>query len=162
MSGESLVKLWIQLWGYRLLLGTHISLELRESRVVIRHIRSISRRNSKGKTPMTNTTTQTLPSDEAQCIAHILFGLARMEEYYVSIKENRLIHAETQFEVESFGNDFPHIYYQIDMRDWGPLTIPVDHYFPELVWEFYAFYRDWKCILRHKGQVDTMPCLPSV
>ncbi|MCE0481531.1 hypothetical protein HAX54_039341 [Datura stramonium] len=118
--------------------------------------------NSKGKAPMTNTTIHDLPSDEAQCIAQICFRLARMEEYYVSFKEKRSIHAETQFEVESFKNDFPDIYYQIGMWDWSPFIIPVDPYFLELVWEFYASYRDRKSILRHKGRVETMPCLPSV
>ncbi|MCD9641817.1 hypothetical protein HAX54_028262 [Datura stramonium] len=102
---------------------------------------STSRRNSKGKALVVHTATQNLSSDEAQHIAHIRFGLARMEEYYVSFKEKRSIHAETQFEVKSFRNDFPDIYYQIDMRNWGPSTIPVDPYFSELVWEFYASYK---------------------
>ncbi|MCD7469761.1 hypothetical protein HAX54_009004 [Datura stramonium] len=51
---------------------------------------------------------------------------------------------------------------QIDIRDWGPFTIPADPYFHELVWEFYASYRARKSILKHKGRVDAMPFLPSV
>ncbi|MCE0481670.1 hypothetical protein HAX54_039600 [Datura stramonium] len=117
------------------------------------NIMSTSRRNSKGKAPMTNVSTQNLPDDEAQCIAHIRFGLAKMEEFYVSFKGKRSIHAETQFEVESFRNDFPDIYYHIGMRDWGPFTIPIDPYSPGLVWEFYASYRARKSILKHKGRL---------
>ncbi|MCD7455262.1 hypothetical protein HAX54_027565, partial [Datura stramonium] len=65
----------------------------------------------------------------------------RMEDYYVFFKEKISIHAETQFEVECFKDDFPNIYYQIHIRDWGPFTTLVGPYFPELVWVFYAFYR---------------------
>ncbi|MCD7458122.1 hypothetical protein HAX54_037369 [Datura stramonium] len=65
-------------------------------------------------------------------IEHIHFGLAGMEEYYMSFKEKWSIHAKTQFEVESFKIDFSNIYYHIGMRDWGPFTIPADPYFPEL------------------------------
>ncbi|MCE3049758.1 hypothetical protein HAX54_045725, partial [Datura stramonium] len=43
--------------------------------------------------------------------------------------------------VESIKDEFPDIYNQISIRYWGPFTIPVDPYFPELVWEFYASYR---------------------
>ncbi|MCD7467731.1 hypothetical protein HAX54_005343 [Datura stramonium] len=125
-------------------------------------IMSTSRRNSKGIALMTNAITQNLPDDVAQRSMHISFGLARMEEYYVSFKEKSSIYTETQFEVDSFKNDFLYIYYQIDMRDWGPFTILVDPYFPELVWEFYASYRARLSILRHKGRVDTMPYLPSM
>ncbi|MCE3051847.1 hypothetical protein HAX54_050982 [Datura stramonium] len=48
---------------------------------------------------------------------HILFGLDRMEDYYVSFKEKRSIHVEAQFEVESFKNSFLDIYDQIGMCD---------------------------------------------
>ncbi|MCE3052263.1 hypothetical protein HAX54_052021 [Datura stramonium] len=50
----------------------------------------------------------------------------------------------------------------ISNRDWGPFTIPMDPYFPEFVWEFYAPYNAQQIILKHKGRVDTIPCLPSV
>ncbi|MCE0482039.1 hypothetical protein HAX54_040373 [Datura stramonium] len=85
-----------------------------------------------------------------------------IEEYYMTFKEKRSIHAETQFEVEPFKTDFANIYYQIGMRDWGPFTILVDPYFPKLVWEFYASYKAWKCLQKHKVQTNTMPCLPSI
>ncbi|MCD9644320.1 hypothetical protein HAX54_032505, partial [Datura stramonium] len=74
--------------------------------------------------------------------AQVLFGLERIEEYYVAFKEKRPIHEEAQFEVDSFKNAFPDIYNQIGMRDWGPFTIPVDPYFPEFEWEFYASYME--------------------
>ncbi|MCD7465194.1 hypothetical protein HAX54_000769 [Datura stramonium] len=48
---------------------------------------------------MTNTKIQDLPSDEAQHIAQLCFGLARMEDYYVFFKEKSSIHVETQFEL---------------------------------------------------------------
>ncbi|MCD7466246.1 hypothetical protein HAX54_002788 [Datura stramonium] len=67
--------------------------------------------NSKGNAPNTNAATQNLLDDEAHRIAHILFELARMEEYYASYKEKRSIHVENKFEVESFRNVFPDIYY---------------------------------------------------
>ncbi|MCD9644022.1 hypothetical protein HAX54_031992, partial [Datura stramonium] len=61
-----------------------------------------------------------------------------MEEYYVSFKEKRSIYVEAKFEVGSFKNAFPDIYYQIVIWDWGPFTIHIDTYFPDFVWEFYA------------------------
>ncbi|MCE3214900.1 hypothetical protein HAX54_000236 [Datura stramonium] len=85
-----------------------------------------------------------------------------MEEYYVAFKEKRSIYAEAQFEVDSLKNSFPDIHDQIRMRDWGPFTIPIDPYFSKLVWEFYASYWARKQLLKHKGHIDTLPCLPSV
>ncbi|MCE3215404.1 hypothetical protein HAX54_002272 [Datura stramonium] len=35
-------------------------------------------------------------------------------------------------------------------------------YFSKLVWEFYASYRVRKSTFKHRGRVDTMPCLPFV
>ncbi|MCD9646540.1 hypothetical protein HAX54_036459 [Datura stramonium] len=55
-----------------------------------------------------------------------------MEEYCISFKEKRVIHAEAQIDAESFKTACPDIYYQIGMRDWVPFTIPVYPYFPEL------------------------------
>ncbi|MCD7464929.1 hypothetical protein HAX54_000230 [Datura stramonium] len=104
-------------------------------------IMSTSRQPHKGKESMSNSNTPSLSSKEAQRIMLNLFGLARMEKYYVSFKEKRSIHTKAHFEVESFKNAFPDIYYQIGMRDWGPFTIYVDPYFSELVWEFYASYK---------------------
>ncbi|MCD9641482.1 hypothetical protein HAX54_027679 [Datura stramonium] len=57
-----------------------------------------SRRMRKGKVPMSNIDAPSLPSNETQCIAHICFGLAGMEEYYISFKEKKSIHVETKFE----------------------------------------------------------------
>ncbi|MCE0482111.1 hypothetical protein HAX54_040513 [Datura stramonium] len=51
---------------------------------------------------------------------------------------------------------------EIGLRDWGPFTIPVDPYFPELLWEFYASYRSRQHYLQHKGSSTTWPCLTSV
>ncbi|MCD9560773.1 hypothetical protein HAX54_019564 [Datura stramonium] len=45
--------------------------------------------------------------------------------------------------------------------DWGPFTIPVDPYFPELVWEFYASYRERKQLLKHTGRTKAFPFLTS-
>ncbi|MCE0481886.1 hypothetical protein HAX54_040066 [Datura stramonium] len=54
-------------------------------------------------------------------------------------------------------------YLSIDWVAWlGPFTIPVDPYFPELVWESYASYRARQHCLRHKGNFATWPCLTSV
>ncbi|MCD7460176.1 hypothetical protein HAX54_043002 [Datura stramonium] len=101
--------------------------------VDLNSIMSTSRRTTKGKAPMSNIDAQTAPSDETQRLTHIRFGLDGMEEYYTSFKEKRSIHAETQFDVESFKIDFSNIYYHIGMQDWGPFTIHIDPYFPELV-----------------------------
>ncbi|MCD7459899.1 hypothetical protein HAX54_042216, partial [Datura stramonium] len=75
--------------------------------LIFRCVMSISIWIRKGKAPMSNIDAPSLPSDEAQRIAHIRFGLDGMEEYYVSFKEKRSIHVETQFEVESFKTDSP-------------------------------------------------------
>ncbi|MCD9642639.1 hypothetical protein HAX54_029527 [Datura stramonium] len=122
LSGESLIEMWVQ------------------SRVAC-NIMSTSRRNSKEKDPITNTDMQNLHSDEAQHIAQLIFGLGRMEAYYVSFKEKRSITVEAQFEVQSFKDDFRNIYNQINIWNWGQFTIPIGPCFPELVWEFYASYR---------------------
>ncbi|MCD9642566.1 hypothetical protein HAX54_029439, partial [Datura stramonium] len=79
--------------------------------------------------------------DEAQCIAQLRVGLDRMEAYYMSFKEKRSITTEAQLEVESFKDDFPNIYNQIDIRDWGPFTITIGPYYTMLVLEFYSSYR---------------------
>ncbi|MCD9641383.1 hypothetical protein HAX54_027550, partial [Datura stramonium] len=50
--------------------------------------------------------------------------------------EKRVIHAEAEFDEESFKTACPDIYYQIRTRDWHPFTISVDLYLLELVWEF--------------------------
>ncbi|MCD7472823.1 hypothetical protein HAX54_014192 [Datura stramonium] len=69
---------------------------------------------------------------------------------------------EAQFDVNTFRIAFPDIYQQIGLRDWGPFTIPVDPYFPKLVWEFYASYRARIHCLQHKYSSATWPCLASV
>ncbi|MCE3216541.1 hypothetical protein HAX54_006841 [Datura stramonium] len=84
-----------------------------------------------------------------------------MEEYYISFKEKHIIHAEAQFDAKYFKTACPNISYKIGMRDWGPFTIPVDPYFPELVWEFYASYRERQQLLKHKGRTEAFPCLTS-
>ncbi|MCD9643257.1 hypothetical protein HAX54_030555 [Datura stramonium] len=56
-----------------------------------------------------------------------------MEEFYIAFKEKCVIHAEAQFDAESFKTACPDIYYHIETCDWGPFTIPVDPYLPELV-----------------------------
>ncbi|MCD7465483.1 hypothetical protein HAX54_001405, partial [Datura stramonium] len=104
-------------------------------------ILSTSRWPYKGKASMRNINIPSLSSYEAHCVALCHFGLAGMGQHYVSFKEKRSIHAEAEVEVESFKTTFPNIYYQIGMRYWGPFTILVDPYFPELVWDFYATYR---------------------
>ncbi|MCD9559482.1 hypothetical protein HAX54_017441 [Datura stramonium] len=85
-----------------------------------------------------------------------------MEAYYLSFKKNRSISAEAQFEVASFKDDFPDIYNQLDIHDWGPFTIPVGLYFPKFVWEFYASYWARQSIFEHRDRVDAMSCLPFV
>ncbi|MCD9640258.1 hypothetical protein HAX54_025459, partial [Datura stramonium] len=88
--------------------------------------------------------------------------LERVEDYYISFKENPFIHAEAQFDVESFKNACPDIYYQIGMCDLGLFTILVDPYLPELVWEYYASYRARQLLLNHKGCTEILPCPTSV
>ncbi|MCD9644128.1 hypothetical protein HAX54_032112 [Datura stramonium] len=56
----------------------------------------------------------------------------------------------------------PRIYHQIGMRDWGPFTIPIDPYFPKLVWEFYASYRTRQQLKKQEGHTKVFPCLTSV
>ncbi|MCD7469561.1 hypothetical protein HAX54_008673 [Datura stramonium] len=97
------------------------------------NIMSTSIWNNTRKALMTNTDMQHLPSKEAQCISQLHFGLDRMEAYYLSFKEKRSITVEAQFELESYKDDFPNIYNQIGIRDWGPFIIPIGSYFPELV-----------------------------
>ncbi|MCE0480864.1 hypothetical protein HAX54_038055 [Datura stramonium] len=85
-----------------------------------------------------------------------------MEEYYIAFKEKRSIHAEAQFEVDTFKKAFLDIYDQIGVHDWGSFTISVDPYFPELLWEFYSSYRTRQRLLKHKDRIETLPCLPLV
>ncbi|MCD9637579.1 hypothetical protein HAX54_020948 [Datura stramonium] len=92
---------------------------------------------------------------------HVRFGLEGMEEYYSAFKEKLIIHTEAQFDAEYFNTACPDIYYQIGMHDWGPFTIPIDLYFPKLVWEFYASYRERLQLLKHKGRTEAFPCLTS-
>ncbi|MCD9639009.1 hypothetical protein HAX54_023246 [Datura stramonium] len=92
----------------------------------------------------------------------VRLGLEGMEEYYSSFKEKRVIHAEAQFDVSSFKIACSDIYYQIGTCNWGPFTILVDQYFPELVWEFYASYRARQQLLKHKGRTEAFVCLTSV
>ncbi|MCE2055729.1 hypothetical protein HAX54_043283, partial [Datura stramonium] len=83
---------------------------------------------SKGKAPMTYIASQGLDPDEAQQIWQLHFGMDKMEAYYLSFKETLSITIEAQFEVDSFKNNFPDIYSQINIHDWEPFTIPVDPY----------------------------------
>ncbi|MCE3050841.1 hypothetical protein HAX54_048280 [Datura stramonium] len=85
-----------------------------------------------------------------------------MEEFYIAFKEKHVIHAEAQFDAESFKTAYPDIYHQIGMRDWGPFTLPVDPYLPELVWEFYASYRERKQLMKRRGSTKAGSCLTSV
>ncbi|MCE3052146.1 hypothetical protein HAX54_051668, partial [Datura stramonium] len=41
------------------------------------------------------------------------FGLEGKEEFYIAFKEKHVIHAEAQFDAESFKTAFPDIYHQI-------------------------------------------------
>ncbi|MCE3052015.1 hypothetical protein HAX54_051414, partial [Datura stramonium] len=84
-----------------------------------------------------------------------------MEKYNIDFKEKRVIHAKAQFDAESFKAACLDIYNQIGTRDWGPFTIPVDLYFPELVWEFYASYIARQQLLKYKGRTETLLCLTS-
>ncbi|MCD7470933.1 hypothetical protein HAX54_011171 [Datura stramonium] len=85
-----------------------------------------------------------------------------MKEFYIAFKEKRVIHAEAQFDVESFKTACPDIYYQIGMRYWGPFTILVDPYLTKLVWEFYASYRARQQLVKHRGCTEAFSCLASV
>ncbi|MCD7470521.1 hypothetical protein HAX54_010449, partial [Datura stramonium] len=44
----------------------------------------------------------------------------------------------------------------------GIFTIPVDPYFPELVWEFYASYRAQQQLMKLEDRTEAFPCLTSV
>ncbi|MCD7463877.1 hypothetical protein HAX54_051624 [Datura stramonium] len=90
------------------------------------------------------------------------FGLEGMEEFYIAFKEKRVIHAEAQFDAESFKMACPDIYHQIGTRDWGPFTIIVDPYLLELVWEFYASYRARKQLMKQRGKTEAGSCLTSL
>ncbi|MCE0481688.1 hypothetical protein HAX54_039628, partial [Datura stramonium] len=92
----------------------------------------------------------------------VQFGLERIEEYHGASKEKRFIHTEAQFDVESFKTSCPNIYYQIGTRNWRPFTIPVDQYFPKLVWEFNASYRESQQLLKHMGHTKAFLCLTLV
>ncbi|MCE3214980.1 hypothetical protein HAX54_000471 [Datura stramonium] len=104
-------------------------------------IMSTSRQCSKGKTPITDATVPGAESDEEMRITQLLYGLNKINNYYVKCKEHRSITAEAQFESDSCKEDFPDIYDQFQIRDWEPFTMPLDPYFPELVREFYDSYR---------------------
>ncbi|MCD9638308.1 hypothetical protein HAX54_022183 [Datura stramonium] len=92
----------------------------------------------------------------------VRFRLEGMEEFYLAFKEKRVIHAEAQFDIESFKTACPYIYHQTGTRDWGPFTIPVDLYLPELVWEFYASYRARQQLMKRRGRTEAFSCLTSV
>ncbi|MCD7450430.1 hypothetical protein HAX54_006223, partial [Datura stramonium] len=47
----------------------------------------------------------------------VRFGLEGMEEFYIAFKEKRVIHAEAQFDAESFKTACPDIYHHIRTRD---------------------------------------------
>ncbi|MCD9644706.1 hypothetical protein HAX54_033126 [Datura stramonium] len=82
-----------------------------------------------------------------------------MEEFYMAFKEKCIIHAEAQFDIESFKTACPDIYHQIGTCDWGPFTIPVDLYLPELVCEFYVSYRARQQLMERRGHTKAFPCL---
>ncbi|MCD9559741.1 hypothetical protein HAX54_017974 [Datura stramonium] len=88
----------------------------------------------------------------------VRFGLEGMEEFYMAFKEKHVIHAEAQFDAESFKITCLDIYHQIGTCDCGPFTIPVDPYLPELVWEFYASYRARQQLTKRRGHTEvSMP-----
>ncbi|MCE3050375.1 hypothetical protein HAX54_047075, partial [Datura stramonium] len=90
------------------------------------------------------------------------FGLQGVEDFYGTFKEKCVIHTEAEFDVESFKTICLDIYQQIGMRDWGPFTIPVDPYFLELVWEFYASDREWQQLMKREDRTEAFPHLTSV
>ncbi|MCE3215013.1 hypothetical protein HAX54_000539 [Datura stramonium] len=92
----------------------------------------------------------------------VRFGVEGMEECYMDFKEKRVIHAEAQFDVESFKTACPDIYRQIGMHDWGPFATPVDPYLPKLVWEFYASYKARKHLMKRRGCTEAFSGLTSV
>ncbi|MCE0482532.1 hypothetical protein HAX54_041361 [Datura stramonium] len=85
-----------------------------------------------------------------------------MEDFHRTFKEKCIIHAKAQFDVESLKTVCPNIYHQIAMRDWGPFTIPVDPYFSEILWEFYASYRARQQLLKLEDRTEAFPRLTSV
>ncbi|MCD7455209.1 hypothetical protein HAX54_027421 [Datura stramonium] len=85
-----------------------------------------------------------------------------MEDFYIAFKEKRVIHAEAQFDEQTFKTACPDIYHQIGTRNWGPFTILVDPYLPKLVWEFYASYRARKQLMKRRGNTEAGSCLTSV
>ncbi|MCE3049852.1 hypothetical protein HAX54_045933 [Datura stramonium] len=93
-------------------------------------IMSTSRQRGKGKEPISVATTQGAKSDEEKQIDQLSFGLNMMKNYYVQFKEKKSINAEARFDVDSFKDDFPDIYYQFQIRDLYPFTRPLDPYFP--------------------------------
>ncbi|MCE3052048.1 hypothetical protein HAX54_051471 [Datura stramonium] len=48
------------------------------------------------------------------------------------------------------------------MHDWGPFTIPVDPYLPDLVWEFYASYRERQQLLNCRDHTEEFSFLTSI
>ncbi|MCD7455068.1 hypothetical protein HAX54_026945 [Datura stramonium] len=84
-----------------------------------------------------------------------------MEEVYISFKEKRFIHAEGQFDAESFKTAYLDIYHQIATRDWGPFTTPIYPYLTELMWEIYASYRSRQQLLKHRSRTESFRCLTS-
>ncbi|MCD7466092.1 hypothetical protein HAX54_002483 [Datura stramonium] len=95
MFGESPLKPWIRLQYYNF----YHEPAFQRRFAIQESIMSTSRRMRKGKAPMSNIDVTSLLSDETQRIAHIRFGLAGVEEYYISFKEMWSIHAKTQFEL---------------------------------------------------------------
>ncbi|MCD9641384.1 hypothetical protein HAX54_027551 [Datura stramonium] len=85
-----------------------------------------------------------------------------MEDFYISFKENRVIHDEAQFDAESFKTTCPDIYYQIGTRDWHPFTIQVDPHHLEVVWKFYVSHRARQKLLKRRGRSEAFPYLTSV
>ncbi|MCE0482122.1 hypothetical protein HAX54_040524 [Datura stramonium] len=82
-----------------------------------------------------------------------------MEDFYITFKKKCVIHAKSQFDAESFKSACPDIYHRVGMRDWSPFTIPIDPYFSELVWEFYASYRGRQQLMKQEGSTEVL--MPS-
>ncbi|MCE2056248.1 hypothetical protein HAX54_044346, partial [Datura stramonium] len=97
-----------------------------------------SRYQDKGKAPMAATPSQEEEAEDAMKIAQLLFGLDKMESYYVSFKEKQSIIVKSRFEIDSFMDELPDIYEQFQFRDWEPFIMPPGPYFPKLMMEFYA------------------------
>ncbi|MCD9644394.1 hypothetical protein HAX54_032592 [Datura stramonium] len=105
------------------------SLALHSCSAGVARIISTSRFHGKGKSLMSDRTSQVVETDEAKQIIQLHFGLDKMDVFYMSFEENQSITAEAQFEMESIKNDFLDIYNQVGIHDWGPFIIPVDPYF---------------------------------